>query len=222
MITGMNNFSRREHDGYFSLDRPEMLQYVPQSAKMVLDVGCGTGVFAAHLKAARSATVWGVEPNVEAAATARSRLDHVCVQEFTPDIDLHHILFDCIIFNDVLEHMYDPWNALVVAKKHLSATGVVVASLPNLKFFRTMWDLIIHDEWRYKDSGILDAAHIRFFTKKEMIRLFSEAGYVVDRIEGINPREQGRKYKLINALCCNRLADMKYLQFAVMATPRIR
>jgi len=217
----MNPLYERKSDSYFIWDRLEMLPFIPQSAKRVLDVGCGAGVFGEHVKAARGATVWGVEPDIRAADAARSRLDHVIAQKFTPDLDLLHMRFDCILFNDVLEHMYDPWTALQVAKKHLTGTGVVVASLPNLAYFNILWDLVVRAEWRYEEAGILDVTHIRFFTRKGMIRLFTEAGYVVERIEGINPQAQGRKYKLINALCLNRLADMKCLQFAVVAAPGV-
>jgi 2-polyprenyl-3-methyl-5-hydroxy-6-metoxy-1,4-benzoquinol methylase len=204
---------------YYALDRSEMLKYIPLKSKTFLDVGCGTGEFAARVKAARGAMVWGVELNAEAATIAKDKLDRVLVQNFEEGIDLNNAKFDCIIFNDVLEHMYDPWSALHVARKHLTPTGVVVASIPNVKFFRTLWDLIVHDQWEYVDSGILDRTHIRFFTKSGVRKLFNDAGFVVQKIEGINQRKLGRKYMVLNTLLLNRLSDMKYLQFAVVATP---
>ena len=215
----MNPLNQKKHDRYSVLDRPEILPYVPLSARMILDVGCGAGVFAANLKTARAATVWGVEPNADWAADAKGRLDHVLAQEFTPDLDLGRTRFDCIIFNDVLEHMYDPWSALRHARKHLTPTGVVVASIPNLRLFQLVWDLAVHGEWQYKVSGILDINHVRFFTRKGIIRLFEETCFAVERIEGINPQRQGRKFKWMNALCFNRMEDMKYQQFAVLAAP---
>jgi 2-polyprenyl-3-methyl-5-hydroxy-6-metoxy-1,4-benzoquinol methylase len=215
----MNSCCGRKPDSYFAVDRPEMLKYVPPSAGMVLDVGCGEGVFAARVKTERGATVWGVEPDARSAEVAKGRLDRVLAQAFGPNADLRRTRFDCIVFNDVLEHMVDPWRALRLAREHLTASGVVVASIPNLRFFRLLWDLAVRGEWRYETSGILDVDHVRFFTRKGIVRLFAETGFAVKRIEGINPREQGRKFALLNALCLNRAADLKYLQFAVVAAP---
>ncbi len=214
----MNIESKEGCGKYYAETRPEMLSFVPPTARRVLDVGCGEGGFGALVKAARAATVWGVEPNAAAARRAGEKLDRVFVGRFE-EADLQAATFDCIVFNDVLEHMYDPWGALRLARRHLTGTGVVAASLPNLTFFNVLWDLVVREEWRYEQAGILDVTHIRFFTRKGMVRLFSESGYRVRQIEGINPQAQGRKYKLINALCFNRLARMRYLQFAVVAAP---
>ncbi len=204
---------------YFHLNRQEMVPFVPMSARFVLDVGCGAGGFGQQLKTERGITVWGVESNRAAAALARERLDYVAADEFSPSVDLQGQQFDCIIFNDVLEHMYDPWTALAFAKEHLTEAGVVVASIPNMKLFRIMWDLLIHDEWTYTKSGVLDVTHIRFFTKKEIVRLFNGSGYLIDQIVGINSERQGRKFHVLNTLFRSRVSVMRYLQFAVVARP---
>lgn len=47
-----------------------------------------------------------------------------------PDLPLHY--FDCIIFNDVLEYLVDPYSMLIKMQDLLSKTGVVVASIPKL------------------------------------------------------------------------------------------
>lgn len=214
----MNILSKEGCGKYYTETRPEMLPFIPATARTVLDVGCGEGGFGAQVKADRGASVWGIEPNADAARKAGEKLDRVLVGRLE-DVDLQEATFDCIVFNDVLEHLYDPWGALRLARKHLTGTGVIVASLPNLALFNVLWDLVIREEWRYEKAGTLDVTHIRFFTRKGMVRLFSGSGYTVRRIEGINPQVQGRKFKLLNALCLNRLDRMRYLQFAVVASP---
>jgi 2-polyprenyl-3-methyl-5-hydroxy-6-metoxy-1,4-benzoquinol methylase len=204
---------------YSHLERTEMIHFVPAEAQSVLDVGCGSGVFGAQIKALRGALVWGVESNKSAARVAKNRLDFVVNQEFTPAMDLHGKKFDCIVFNDVLEHMFDPWSALCFAKDHLTENGTVVASIPNMKLFNTLWNLVVHDEWTYVTSGVLDITHIRFFTRKEMVRLFQISGYSVERIEGINPVKQGRKFWWLKAIFGERVELMRYQQFAVVARP---
>src|SRR4051794_36733160 len=101
------------HFGHYG-DRPrtEMLEFVPIGARRVLEVGCLAGGFGAALKATRPwAVVWGIDPNADAAEHARSRLDQVTCGMFPDDLD-ETMTFDCIVFNDVLEHMMDPWGAL--------------------------------------------------------------------------------------------------------------
>lgn len=207
------------HSEYYKLARDEMLPFVPESARMILDVGCGEGFFGQQLKNDRGAIIWGIEPNQDAAELARNQLDYVITAEFSSVLDLQGKQFDCVVFNDVLEHMYDPWTAIDIARKLLVPDGTVVASIPNLKLFPIIWDLLVHDEWIYKTSGVLDITHIRFFTKKGIVRLFEHAGYEVKMIQGINPVPQGKKFKLLNLFFPSRVSDMRYLQFAVVARP---
>ena len=75
--------------------------------------------------------------------------------------------FDVVIFNDVLEHFENPWAVLENVKTKLNASGVVVASIPNVAYITNLVELILKKDWRYKpEGGILDKTHLRFFTKK--------------------------------------------------------
>jgi SAM-dependent methyltransferase len=213
---------------YFELARPEMLPFVPPGCKRVLDVGCGQGNFGRLLKQTRNLEVWGVEPVAAAAAEAVTKLDHVIKDVFTPDADLPPGSFDAIIFNDLLEHLFDPAAALRLAHTLLKSDGVVVASIPNIRHFPTLWELVVRRDWRYRDCGILDRTHLRFFTRKSMLALFAGSGFKVERMEGINPYSGGdgtssplrwRIFKLLNGLTLNAMEDMKYLQFAVVVRP---
>src|SRR5438270_2444718 len=128
---------------YFAEARSEMLAYVPTTAATILDVGCSTGVFGASLKKRQQCTVWGIEMVPAAAETARHVLDHVRVEAFDPAA-LPENHFDCLLFNDCLEHMPYPEKILVAAKRLLRSGGHVVASIPNMRYFPVMWDLIRH------------------------------------------------------------------------------
>ncbi len=209
---------------YFEQSRPEMLRFVPPDCQRVLDVGCSQGNFGAMLKKTRKLEVWGIEPVATAAAEAATKLDHVIEGAFAPETELPRENFDAIFFNDVIEHLYDPAAALQLARNLLKPGGAVIASIPNIRHFPTMWELIVRKEWRYCDSGILDRTHLRFFTQKSILALFTDCSFRVERIEGINPPSPGaaRKWHLfniINALTFNAIEDMKYLQFAVVARP---
>jgi 2-polyprenyl-3-methyl-5-hydroxy-6-metoxy-1,4-benzoquinol methylase len=207
-------------EGYYEMSRPEMLKFIPESCKSVLEVGCSSGAFGALLKTSRpDCEVWGIEPNSNASQLASTRLDKAICGTFRAGIpELENRLFDCIVFNDVLEHVPDPEQILVDSKQYLTPDGLVIASVPNILHFYQIWKILIEQDWRYEDSGIMDHTHLRFFTKKSVVRLFEICGYKIVRIQGINP-SYGLKYHLVNAVTLGHIYDWRFVQFAIVAQP---
>jgi 2-polyprenyl-3-methyl-5-hydroxy-6-metoxy-1,4-benzoquinol methylase len=204
--------------GYYQNQRSEMLPFVPTKAKHILEVGCGEGRFSQLVQSQLSVEAWGVEIDERAAKVASQSLNRVLCQPFNAEIALPKNYFDCIIFNDVLEHLVDPFSALDFSRKLLSANGVVVCSIPNIRFFHTMVELLFEGEWRYRSEGILDRTHLRFFTNRSIKRTFHELGYCIEQIEGLHPTPSW-KYRLVNTLLFGQITDMSYPQFAVVARP---
>lgn len=211
--------SKREQN-YFTEPRPEMIQFVPEDATTILDVGCGEGFFGYELRKRISAEIWGVELDGAAAESARKRLDKVLIGDISTVIDrLPDNYFDCVIFNDILEHLVDPFTILVEIRKKLASAGLVVSSIPNVRYFDHVRRFLLKKEWRYEDSGILDQTHLRFFTKKSIVDMFQAAGYKMEKICGINPTKS-RNYRIFNFILLGSISDMKYLQFACVARPQ--
>ncbi len=213
---------------YFTLGRNEMLPFLPRNCKRLLDVGCGAGGFGQLIKQSRDVEVWGVEPAPSVAIRASARLDRVIAGDFCPQNGLPEGAFDCIVFNDVLEHMLQPEQALRYAKNLLSHDGCIVASIPNIRYLPILWHLAARGEWNYADCGVWDRTHVRFFTKSSIVAMFENEGYAVRSISGINSR-QGipgasgrlwRAYEFVNLLFLRKFEDMKFQQFAVIARPK--
>jgi trans-aconitate methyltransferase len=204
---------------YFQQARSEMLAYVPKRSRFVLEVGCGSGEFAALLKArSPDATVWGIEPSAGAAAEAARRIEKVVQASFETGIrELAGQSFDCVVFNDVLEHLVDPEDTLRRCRDYLADGGVVVASIPNILYFYEITKILLKEDWEYCEHGILDKTHLRFFTRKSIVRMFQSAGYKIEEIAGINAFA-GKKYKIANFLLLGRLRDWKYVQFGIRAS----
>ena len=211
---------------YFEQPRLEMIGLLPTESRRILEVGCGAGAFGAAVKSRLKAEYWGIEPDPGAADLASDRIDRVLCGLFSEGLELPRDHFDCIIFNDVLEHLVDPELALTYAKRLLCKGGVVVASIPNICHFPTLWRLVIHGDWEYTERGILDKTHLRFFTRRSIHRLFESTGYGVDTLEGIDPfyemvpadRQAWRYYRYISRLPSPKVKDMRYLRFSVRAT----
>lgn len=210
---------------YFEIERHEMLRCIPQESSVILDVGCAVGSFGHLIKSKRSAEVWGVEINDYAASIAAKKLDKVICGAFDETIDLPENHFDCIVFNDVLEHFVDPYSALLYSKTLLRDGGKIVASIPNVRYFDNIWKLLVDKNWEYTQNGILDRTHLRFFTRNSIIKTFNDLGYEIESIEGINPLEKehphrAKKFRILNSILLNKIEDMRYIQFAVVAYPK--
>lgn len=203
--------------GYFAAARSEMLEFVPLSAKNILDVGCGDGSFGQQLKARQTCCVTGVEHMADAANKAKTRLDTiiVCDANKLSTIELSRESFDCIVCNDILEHLVDPWSLVAHLATLLTPDGRLVASVPNVRYYKVLRDLLQKGTWTYADKGVLDKTHLRFFTKKTIPGLFETAGLCVEVVKGINgPRRFPFKYALLNWLSLGKLEDTRYLQYA--------
>ena len=205
---------------YFYRQRPEMLKYIPVDAQRILEVGCNDGTFCTTLRRS-DRELWGVELNPEAGEKAKKVCDHVLIGDFNEVFSqLPQNYFDCVIFNDVLEHIYSPWDTVRDVKLLLSPTGVLVSSIPNFRYISNLiTEILFEGEFRYKpEGGVLDDTHIRFFTPKSMRRMFREQGYEVLVNEGLNPCKSWKE-KLFITLTFGFLKDARYKQFATVAKP---
>jgi 2-polyprenyl-3-methyl-5-hydroxy-6-metoxy-1,4-benzoquinol methylase len=205
---------------YYQHGREEMLCFVPSSAATILDIGCGTGEFGRFLKTRRGVQVWGVELVSEVAAEAAGKLDRVFAGNIeTGEVTLPDGYFDCVICNDVLEHMVDPWRVLAMLRSKLRDNGVVVASIPNLRYFQVLKELLVRKKFEYRDSGVLDRTHLRFFTVNGIKDLFEASGYKIAALEGIDKCDFSWKFRLFNLVLLGRLEDTRYSKFVCVARP---
>lgn len=205
---------------YFAQSRKEMLPYIPAGTKHLLDVGCHKGAFGFLVKSTLGSEVWGIEIDDGDGQAAQKQLDNVIIGDVNvvmnqvPD---HY--FDCISCNDVLEHLLDPYSVLGMLKSKLSAGGVIVCSLPNVRYWDNLKNLLLRKQWKYMDHGILDRTHLRFFTELSMRDMFDSLGFDILRMEGITPTRSDN-FKLFNFLTGGALKDAKYLQFASVIRPK--
>jgi len=95
----------------------------------LLDVGCGYGHFI-EIMQSREWKATGIEPSEETSANARARgLD--IKQTALEDALFHEGSFDAITAFYVLEHLYDPLDALNKMYKLLKKGGMLVIRVPH-------------------------------------------------------------------------------------------
>jgi len=207
-------------EGYYNQVRQEMIEFVPENARTMLDVGCGEGLFGLHVKKKYGTEVWGIELDADSAKNAQKNLDKVLTGDICLLIDsLPDGYFNCIVFNDVLEHMVDPYSVLIKVKNKLSKNGLIICSIPNFRFFYSLRDFLASKDWKYEDEGIFDKTHLRFFTLKSIKRMFDSLDYEILKIKGLS-EIRSWKFKLLDLLSFGYLADTRYVQYACVARPR--
>jgi O-antigen biosynthesis protein len=168
---------------YYSHERRDLLGIVPSIYGSVLDVGCGAGATMALLLEHGAAEVTGVELSQSACELAKARNLNVIQADVQKDpMPFSEKSFDFIIFSDILEHLFDPWAVLKHFCAYLKDDGTMLLSIPNIKHYRVLRRLLFLDEWTYVPAGILDFTHIRFFTRKEAVRLVENSDLEVVRI----------------------------------------
>ena len=158
----------------------KFVSLVPPATR-VLEFGCATGYMSQVLKDRLGCTVVGIEIDPEAAALAEQQTERVIVgdaEKIDYAVELAGEEFDVVLFADVLEHLKEPGDVLRRVRPFVAENGVVVASIPNIAHASVRLALL-GGEFRYREWGLLDDTHLRFFTRASIQDLFEETGYVI-------------------------------------------
>lgn len=203
---------------YYSHARNDIVDLVIStgSLKRILDVGCGYGYTGELLKSNGAIKVDGIELESDACEEAKRRLDQI-YQGSAENGDLISSLgsYDCIICADVLEHLNDPWITLTLLRNHIHKNGRLVCSIPNIRYFKVISNLLLFGEWNYQEAGILDKTHLRFFTRKSIELMFKQAGYEITII-----RQKIRRVTAIfNFITFGIFSDFFPMKFYIIAYP---
>lgn len=202
---------------YYQWYRKEMIPFLPKHYSRVLEIGCGEGNFREHLS--NEHEYWGVEPVKSIATIASEKLDKVLngtYQEVVNQIPDDY--FDLVICNDVIEHMVDHEEFFQSIKKKIKKDGCLVASIPNVRYLGNLFSILVKKDWEYKNKGILDKTHLRFFTKKSLKRTINNSEFIIDQFKGINSCLVGRSFL---ERCLYYFAilvfgeDTRFLQFGI-------
>lgn len=170
-----------------------LLELVEPKPRRVLDLGCFCGGSGRWLKQRfPGCEVVGIEMLEKAAAMAAEAYDRVIVGTLEQlDFEREQLLphsFDAIIAADVLEHLFNPWQALGRLLPLLAPHGALYVSLPNVRNLKLMSELA-KGHFDYAGAGILDVTHVRFFTRQSAVQMLEQTGFRVEDVR-INPDQR--------------------------------
>lgn len=205
---------------YYKHIRADIVNLVSHGAHRVLDVGCGSGALGEFLKQQGLASeVIGVELSAEVAKEASGKLDRVFCADLNK-VSVGELLtkhdvgqFDYIVLADVLEHLIDPWESLSALTSYLAVNGKIIVSLPNVRHWSVWGPLVFRGKWEYREKGIMDRTHLRFFTKCSAMSLLENSGL---KIRTCRPLLGGGVSRQINTLTMSVFSGILSRQFVLV------
>jgi 2-polyprenyl-3-methyl-5-hydroxy-6-metoxy-1,4-benzoquinol methylase len=158
------------------------LQLVGKNKK-VLELGAASGHVTQALKALNN-TVTAVERDGRFKDRLVELADEVVITDLDW-LDLREKLagqkFDVVLAGDVLEHCSRPELVLLQLHELLKNNGYVVISLPNIAHGDVRLSLLT-GSFDYRDTGLLDRTHLRFFTRSSIETFLTNNHFNVDEI----------------------------------------
>jgi predicted TPR repeat methyltransferase len=140
----------------------------------LLDLGAAGGELGSALRDQFDRTV-GFEFNVDCVGQLCGRFDQVVVADLEQVKQLPSNI-DALVLADVLEHLRNPARALALVHAAVKDDGHVFISVPNIANITIRLGLLL-GIFEYRDRGILDHTHLRFYTLRTIRREVEHAGF---------------------------------------------
>lgn len=200
---------------YYDNYRSDIIPLLPKHSARALEIGCGTGNTLAYLKANGYCDwTYGVEMFPEALDRAASNVDilYSCnIEGAVLPIEPHSI--NLILCLDVLEHLVNPEKVISYLHTLLAPGGIIIASIPNVRHYSVVFPLVFKNEWEYKNAGVLDSTHLRFFVKKTAIDLMESSGLKLEDL--VHSGLFTKKQKILSAITFGAIRSFCTLQYLI-------
>ncbi|MCU0885942.1 MAG: class I SAM-dependent methyltransferase [Beijerinckiaceae bacterium] len=206
---------------YFDTARTEIMPWLPGRVSRLLDVGCGTGATTDAVRKARD-VIWagGIEYLPSVAEQAAPLFDRLWVGDAAQQ-PLEETIspgsLDLVLCLDVLEHMVDPWSMVQRLGGMLAPGGRLIVSVPNIRNYRFIWRLLTRGDFRYRDFGLLDRTHLRFFVRETAIELAVSGGLSLVHAGSVQRLKPYELRGILNALSFGRLDTFFAKQWLIVA-----
>jgi GT2 family glycosyltransferase/2-polyprenyl-3-methyl-5-hydroxy-6-metoxy-1,4-benzoquinol methylase len=153
----------------------------------VLDLGCGSGSLGQFLSQTKGCTLDGVTLSDAEAVHAQPHYRRVLVDNLeTCDLTATFAgqRYDYIVCADVLEHLSRPEQVLAACRQLLTPEGRLLISVPNAGYIGLIAELL-DGEFLYREEGLLDRTHLRFFTRRSLTRFLGAERWALDAVDTI-------------------------------------
>jgi len=162
------------------------------SKKLVLDFGCGTGLYI-PLLLSTGATIMGIDISRKAIKMAHERFRRTSTFFLVADgsnLPFRESCFDVLFVSEVLEHVINPFKVVAETSRVLREEGEILGSVLGANRLSIDWIITyILGGPRYSRCGLpnfwpdyLGNIHLHHFPSQILKRVFSEAGIRIYKI----------------------------------------
>ena len=147
----------------------------------LLDLGAAGGELGAAVRGQFKRTI-GFEYDVDRIAQLKEHFDAAVIT----DLETIRCLpanVPAIVLADIIEHLRDSTAILRCVRDALSPDGRLFLSVPNIANITVRLGLLF-GVFEYRDRGILDYTHLRFFTMRTIRRELESAGFRILAVRG--------------------------------------
>ncbi len=159
----------------------ELIRRHARRHRTLLDLGAAGGELGSALRSQFERTT-GFEYNVDCVGQLVGHFDQIVIADLERVKQLPRGI-DVIVLADVLEHLRSPAHALSLVRDALSEEGRAFISVPNIANITIRLGLLF-GVFEYRDRGILDHTHLRFYTTRTIRREIERAGFRIVEMGG--------------------------------------
>jgi predicted TPR repeat methyltransferase len=147
----------------------------------LLDLGAAGGELGEAVRSQFKRTL-GFEYQVDCVGDLKSRFDQVVITDLEKVKRLPGRV-QAIVLADVIEHLRDAPSLLRLVHSSPARDGHAFVSVPNIANITVRLGLLF-GIFEYRDRGILDNTHVRFYTMRTIKKEIENAGFRIIAIRG--------------------------------------
>jgi SAM-dependent methyltransferase len=181
----------RQHRTRLAADLHMVERYVERGAR-VLEYGAIPLLLTAALAGGEyDVSALDIAPERFAATITSLGLDVRSCDVETETVPFAEESFDAVLFFELFEHLrINPLFTLREAHRVLKPRGVLLLSTPNLRSFRGLRNLLLHNQGHAASAGVYQQyekletighmGHVREYTTREVVDLLTRIGFRID------------------------------------------
>ena len=159
----------------------DLISRFSNGANTLLDLGAAGGELGEALRRRFKRTI-GFEFDVDRIGDLRRHFDQAVIADLE-SIRRLPTSAEAIVLADILEHLRDPRSLMQCVREALAPEGHVFISVPNIANVTVRIGLLF-GIFEYRERGILDSSHLRFYTMRAIKREIESAGFRIVAIRG--------------------------------------
>lgn len=159
----------------------DLIRHFSSRGGTLLDLGAAGGELGAAVRDHFDRTI-GFEFEVDRIEQLRGRLDQVVIADLET-VSRLPTNAKAVVLADILEHLVDPKALLKCVRQSLNDGAQLFVSVPNIANITVRIGLLL-GIFEYRERGILDSSHLRFYTMRTIKRELQTAGFRIIAIRG--------------------------------------